>query len=745
MTTVNGHVAEFAPAEHRSGPISVTTMAGEVHDRVRGAIVDGTYPPGSRLSLRRLAEELGVSTMPAREALRRLQVEGLVVFGRRSVTVANLSASEVRQIFQIRLRLEQLAVEWAVQQVTAEDLTDLRAILSEMADANIDPVLWRQLNRRFHDRMYECARSPHLLELIRNVWDRVSAPMAVYATAVEDFAEALRQHEEMLRLLADKDLPALLEETAGHLEHTASTVVAALSGAAGRRPGESNMDFEELTIDGFHAALTAGTITSTELVQWYLDRIADLDQSEAGPRLGSFVTLNPRALDEAAALDDKFTASGELAGPLHGVPVVVKDQAETAGIPTSFGSALFAGYVPASDATVVARLRKAGAVILGKSTMCDFAAGWFSFSSRTGHTKNPYDFDRETGGSSAGTAAAVTANLALVGIGEDTGGSIRLPASFNNLFGLRVTTGLISRAGFSPLVHFQDTPGPMARTVTDLAAVLDVIAGYDTLDSYTSLCSTTRDLGHYREALADVTPQTLRTARVGVLADAFGSQPESQDTNSVLEAAITRLAEAGATVVRDVTLGDLPAWISGTSLYTTQSKHDIDEFLASRPDAPVRSFEEIHRSGVFHELTDLVNDIAAGPGDPADDPGYYPKRLRQEELRRRLTDLMAAAGVDFLVYPTVQVPPPTRETLAARRWTALDFPTNTVIASQSALPAISVPCGLTPTGLPVGMEALGKPLAETDLLRFARAWELATTPRQPSPLLTGARSDVARP
>ena len=740
MAKVNGRVAESAPAGPGDGQISVTTMAGEVYDRVRTAILDGTYPPGSRLSLRRLAEELGVSTMPAREALRRLQVEGLVVFGRRSVTVTNLNAVEVRKIFQIRLRLEQLAVEWAVQHVTADDLAELSALLGEMADANIDPVVWRQLNRRFHERMYECARSPHLFELIRNIWDRVTPSMAVYATAVEDFAEAREQHAEMLRLLTAKDLPALLKETARHLEHTAAIIVAALSGAADRRPGEDDMDFTELTIDGFHAALAAGTITSAELVQWYLDRIAALDQSEDGPRLGSFVTVNPRALDEAAAVDERFAASGELAGPLHGVPVVVKDQAETAGIPTSFGSALFADYVPETDATVVKRLRDAGAVILGKSSMCDFAAGWFSFSSRTDYTKNPYNLDRETGGSSAGTAAAVTADLALAGIGEDTGGSIRLPSSFCNLFGLRVTTGLVPRTGFSPLVHFQDTPGPMARTVPDLAAVLDVITGYDAADPYTSLCAAAADIGHYREALDDVTPQVLGTVRVGVLSDAFGDQPECAGTNDVVEAALARLSALGTTVVRDVVLGDLPAWITGTSLYTTQSKHDIDEFLAARPAAPVKTFDEIHGSGVFHELTDLINDIAAGPSDPAADPEYYPRRLRQEEFRRRLVDLMASAGVDFLVYPTVQVPAPAREELAAKRWTALDFPTNTVIASQSSLPAMTVPCGLTDSGLPVGLEVLGKPLAEKDLLRFARAWELAATPRTPSPLLTQVES-----
>ncbi|MEV0074184.1 MULTISPECIES: amidase family protein [unclassified Amycolatopsis] len=721
----------------------MTSVADEVYGRIREAILDGTYPPGTRLSLRTLADELGVSTMPARESLKRLGVEGLVVFGRRSVTVANLSTDEVRQIFEIRQRLEGLATQWAAEQATEEDLRDLRAILDEMADANLDPVVWRGLNRRFHDRLYSCSDSPHLLDLIRNIWDRVTPSMAIYATAVEDFAEAHRQHQQILHLFATKDLPALLAMTAEHLEHTATTVVTALASAAGTAlEGDQAMTYDELTIESFHAALAAGATTSADLTRWYLGRIEAIDQSQDGPRLGSYVTLNPHAVAEAAALDERYAATGELTGPLHGVPVVLKDQAETAGIATSFGSGLFADYVPEQDATVVARLRAAGAVILGKSTMCDFAAGWFSFSSRSGFTKNPYDFDREPGGSSAGTAAAVAANLALVGIGEDTGGSIRLPSSFTNLFGLRVTTGLIPRTGFSPLVHFQDTPGPLARTVPDLAATLDVVVGYDPADAYTSLAASSPEVGRYQEALDDVTPGTLAGFSIGVLADAFGTQPESGETNEVVATAVKHLAGLGVRVVHDVELGDgeldLAGWVAATSLYTTVSKHDIDAFLAARPHAPVHSVEQVHASGVFHELTDLLPDIAAGPADPADDPAYYARRLRQEELRRRLVDLMARSGTDFLVYPTVQVPPPTREALAAKRWTALDFPTNTVLASQSSLPAMSIPCGFTPAGLPVGLEVLGKPLAERALLRFARAWELATSPRRPSPLLTSA-------
>ena len=493
------------------------------------------------------------------------------------------------------------------------------------------------------------------------------------------------------------------------------------------------MTHEELTTAAFHRQLRDATTSSAELVRWYLGRIADLDAD--GPRIGAVVAVNPDALADAEALDAEFMATGRFRGPLHGVPVLVKDQAETAGIPTSFGSALFADYVPARDATVVTRLREAGAVVLAKTTMCDFAAGWFSFSSRSDHTKNPYALDREVGGSSAGTAAGLAADLGLLGVAEDTGGSVRVPGSFTNLFGLRPTTGLVSRTGFSPLVHFQDTPGPLGRTVGDVAALLDVMAGYDPTDPFTAVAARIPGPGSYVASLAGA---SLRGARVGVLDDAFGEWPESGPVNDAVRAAVEELRAAGADVVEGLSLPGLPDWIGGTSLYSTQSRQDITAFLAARPEAPARSFDEVYASGAFHPLTDLMNDIAEGPLVAADAPGYHRMRLRQEEFRRALLHVLAAADVDVLVHPSVQVPPPTRQELADLRWTALTFPTNTVIASQSGLPAMTVPVGMTPDGLPVGMDVLGRPLAETHLLRFARAWEEHAQPRRAPVLPTAA-------
>jgi amidase len=413
----------------------------------------------------------------------------------------------------------------------------------------------------------------------------------------------------------------------------------------------------------------------------------------------------------------------------------VKDQAETAGLRTTFGSILFDGYLPTSDATLVTKLKDAGAVILAKTAMCDFAAGWFSSSSMTDHTKNPYDLTRDSGGSSAGTAAGLTANFGLVGIGEDTGGSIRIPASFNNLFGLRVTTGLISRTGFSPLVHFQDTPGPMGRTVDDLARLLDAIVGYDPTDSFTVAATLAPDAGSYAAALEH--PVALTDWRIGVLENAFGAEPNphAEPVNRIVRSAIARLVGLGVRVTPGLDVEELGTWIAKTSVYVQQSKSDLNRFLASRPAAPVSTFMEIYDSEKFHPLNDLFHGIAAGADTTDGDADYLQRRLNQQHFQRLLLNMFAAHEIDFLVFPTVQVIPPTRDELAGLLYNAGTFPTNTVIGSQAGLPALTIPVGFTDDGLPVGMELLGAPLTESGLLQFAAAWETLVSPRR-APLLS---------
>lgn len=499
--------------------------------------------------------------------------------------------------------------------------------------------------------------------------------------------------------------------------------------------------YEELTIDRYHEQLRDGSTTTVDLVRWYLARIGGLSDGPDG--LNAVTTVNPAAMEEARACDERLATGARPLPPLHGVPVLVKDQAETAGIRTTFGSRLFEDYVPETDAAVVARLRAAGAVILGKTTMCDFAAGWFSASSLTGHTRNAYDPTRDSGGSSAGSGAAVGANLCLVAIGEDTGGSIRIPASFNNALGLRVTTGLVPRTGFSPLVHFQDTAGPMARTVRDLATVLEAITGYDAADPY-SVVATLTDTDSYRTALDS--PADLGAWSFGVLATAFGSHddPRCAAVNEVVCAALDEVVAAGARVVGGLELDDLPGWIGRTSVYGRVSATDLSRFLASRPASPVKDYAELYASGVFHPENDLFHDMAAGPDDVETDVAYLQMRINQDHFRRHVLRLFAEYDVDVLVYPTVQVPPPTFEDLAEGVYTALTFPTNTVIASQAGLPALTVPAGFTADGLPVGLEVVGRPFTETTLLRVAAGLEgllrARRSPATPSTVGAGALS-----
>jgi amidase len=483
---------------------------------------------------------------------------------------------------------------------------------------------------------------------------------------------------------------------------------------------------EEVTIDDIHSAFRSGEITCRGLVELYLARTEAYDKS--GPELNSILTLNPKALEEAEGLDRSFERNGEFVGPLHGIPVLVKDQAETAGIRTTFGSVAFEDYVPQEDATAVRRLKEAGAVILAKTNLPDFATSWFAYSSAGGETKNPYDLDRDPGGSSSGTGAAVAANLGAVGIGEDTGGSIRVPSSFDNLVGVRVTTGLISREGMSPLVVFQDTAGPMTRTIKDAAILLDVLVGYDPADPFTAAASLARDAGSYADNLGE---GSLRGATIGVLRDAFGADdPDSGQVNRVVGEAIEAMRGAGAEIVDPVSVPDLQHFIGVTSLYLSQSRYDIDSFLAERPGA--HTVRELYDSKRFHQRLDLFTAIAEeAPEDPEEDPNYHRGLAAREEFRRAILNVMASQGLDALVYPNSQVLPPTRKELDDWKWTVLTFPTNALIAAQADLPSISLPAGFAEGGVPVGFELVGKPYGEADLLRLAYAYEREANPRKP--------------
>ncbi|MDS0261132.1 amidase [Haloarcula sp. S1CR25-12] len=483
----------------------------------------------------------------------------------------------------------------------------------------------------------------------------------------------------------------------------------------------------EATIGELHAAMRRGELTSESIVDQYIERIGAYDRD--GPRINSVVTVNPAARDRAAELDQRFAESG-LCGPLHGIPVLVKDQVSTAGLVTTFGSEAFADYVPAEDATIVRRLKEAGAVILAKTNLPDWAAGFVGYSSVLGQTKNPYDLDRDSGGSSAGTGAGVAANLGAVGIGEDTGGSIRVPASCCNLYGLRPTTGLVSRAGLSPLVTRQDTPGPMARTVEDLARVLDVIAGFDRRDERTGAA---RFGGSPGSCVSAIDGTGLDGARLGVVRDVFGSDadPTAAPVTSVVETALSTMSEAGAELVDPVGIPGLQERLDTSSLHALQPKRDIDAFLAGLERPPVDSVAELHRKGAYHEGLELFETIAAAPEDPTTVPDYWERVAAQESLRETLVYLLADRDLDALVFPDVQVVPPRHAELRSGDLTRADYPVNTVISSQSSCPGISMPAGFTDDGLPVGVELLGAPHSEATLVGMAAAYERRAQTRRP--------------
>jgi amidase len=499
------------------------------------------------------------------------------------------------------------------------------------------------------------------------------------------------------------------------------------------------------TIAETRSAIVRGDVSAEELTRHHLDRIADLDGA-----LNAMVTLDGGALAVARRLDDEFRSSRTLMGPLHGVPVVVKDNFETAGIATSFGSKAFSSYVPSIDATVVARLRGAGAVVIGKTTMPDFAASWHGHSSRSGVTRNPHDPRRDPGGSSGGTAAAVAAGLGVAGVGTDTGGSIRVPASFCGVVGLRPTPGLVSRAGVIPLIADQDSPGPIARTVSDAAVLLDVIAGWDEADPTTAV-GYQRPPCRYAESL---TAGGLRGARVGVLRWAFGDDSESAeaDVNAVIETALADMRAAGAELIDPIEMPKLTEDLADTLLYFHQSRQDINAFLATR-DLGSRDVADVVAGGGVWPTMVLMQAIAAGPENPYTDPSYAAKRARRDALFHGIAAVFARHRLDAVGFPDVRIAAPLRSDIDAGRWeeAAQDahhprrsaFPVNTAIASQARMPAITVPAGFTSGGLPVGLEFLGLRFSELTLLRLAHDYELFTRHRR-APQPSSARSTHRR-
>lgn len=453
----------------------------------------------------------------------------------------------------------------------------------------------------------------------------------------------------------------------------------------------------EATIPELQRAMDEGRLTSVALVEMYLARIEAFD--DHGPMLNAFIFVNPGARSEAAALDAERARSGPR-GPLHGIPVVVKDNIETVDMPTTAGSRAMEGFRPNSDAFQVRRLRDAGAVILGKANLCEFATCWESRSSLGGQTLNPYDLRRDPGGSSGGTAVAVAANLAAVGLGTDTCGSVRVPAAHGDIYGLRPTTGRSSRSGVIPFSPTLDEVGPMARSVTDLAILLDATVGQDPEDPTTVA-------GDHDYAGA-VTPDGLDGTRIGVLPFSAGSPAGNQ-----VQAALDDMAANGA-ALSDVTLPSNPM----RYLFFDEMGPALDAYLAAHPGAPVRTLDQIIGLEPSEERTPRLRELAAAEPDPA-------VLERQISLRGTWRDAIVAFmdehHLDAIAYPVT--------TLTAALVGSPQDHYDCAISAFSGLPTIAVPAGFTSDGLPVGLELLGRPFDEEALIAIAAGFEAHTDHR----------------
>ncbi len=466
---------------------------------------------------------------------------------------------------------------------------------------------------------------------------------------------------------------------------------------------------EEATIAQIHAALRAGELTCEGLVAHYLRRISAYDKN--GPALNAIIRTNPKALAEAAALDraQKWT------GPLHCVPVIVKDNFETAGIPTTNGALAFANYVPREDATQVARLKAAGAIVLAKSSLYEWAFSPYETvnSVLPGYTRNPYATDRVTAGSSGGTAAAVAANFGLVGLGSDTGNSIRGPSSHQALVGMRSTMGLTSRAGVFPLNLLADIAGPMTRTVEDAARVFNVLTGRDERDPVTI----DRPAVDYVAALR---PDALKGAKIGVLRQAYERETTDPEITAVFDRALADMRRAGATIIEipRINLPEFPRNAGPCMGF----KHDLNAFLAVRADAvPVKDLAAIIASGGFHpnnrgRLESAEKASVNGP----DSPACQANRDYREAVRRAV--LASMEGMDALVYPTWSNVPRLIGDLNTPHGDNSQF-----FSPTTGFPALNVPMGFTRGGtLPAGLTILGRPFSEAQLFGLGFSYEQLT-------------------
>ena len=482
-------------------------------------------------------------------------------------------------------------------------------------------------------------------------------------------------------------------------------------------------EVEEATIAQVHDAMKAGRLTCRTLVGLYLKRIEAYDKN--GPAINSLVVVNPDAEKQADELDRRFAQSG-LTGPLHCVPMIVKDNFETIGLQTSDGALALAGFVSDKDAFQVARAKAAGAIVLAKSNMAEWAFSPYETvnSILPGYTKNPYALDRVTAGSSGGTAASVAASLGLVGLGSDTGNSIRGPSSHQALVGIRSTMGLTSRAGVLPLSLLADIAGPIARTVEDAVRVFQVIVGEDPNDPVTS-AARAHPAPNYSASL-DRTG--LRGAVIGILRQAYERDSTDPEIVRVFMAAVDDLRRAGATIVD-------PAPVELTGISRAQDagpcmgfKYDINRYLAAQGDrVPVKTLADIIKSGRFHPSAQRrLEQAERGPENGPETPACQAETSYRDKVREAVLKTMDKLKLDAFVYPTWSNPPRLIGDLNTPAGDNSQF-----FSPTTGFPAINVPMGFTRGGtLPAGLTIFGRAWSEGTLLKFAYAYEQATHHRR---------------
>jgi amidase len=489
-------------------------------------------------------------------------------------------------------------------------------------------------------------------------------------------------------------------------------------------PAPPRFEVVESTIADIHAAFRDGRLTCHALVRQYLDRIEAYDKQ--GPRINAIVLVNPDALARADELDRAFARQGPT-GPLHCIPVIVKDNFVTRDLPTTAGSLSLSGFMAGKDAFEVRKVREAGAIVLAKSNMAEFAFSPYETVSSIlpGYTRNPYSLYRVTAGSSGGTAAAVAASFGAVGLGSDTGNSIRGPSSHQSLVGIRSTMGLTSRAGVVPLSMAADIAGPMTRTVADAAAVLQVVEGYDPDDPVTA---PSRDHSHrpYAEALD---PRGLAGARIGVLRVITQSETADPAVLALFERALSDLRAAGAEIVDPVEVPRLDELRQSTrgSGGCSQFKFDLNAFLAPYGDkAPVHTLEEIIASRKFHPSIQLrLQQAQEETLAPDRNPGCRARDEFRAGLRTAVLEAMDGARVEALVYPTWNNRP--------RLIGDLNTPhgdNNQLFSPSTGFPAMTVPMGFVDDELPAGLQFFGRPWNEFALIKLAYAYEQATHHRR---------------